>query len=48
MDLDYVLANDELTEIKVIRLCLSLGKYIVLSGDYGPLIIIDNIFNLTK
>jgi len=48
LDLDYVLADDELAEIKVIRLCLSLGKYIVLSRDYDPLIIIDNIFNLSK
>lgn len=48
MDLDYVLADNELTEIKVIRLRLSLGKYIVLSGDYGPLIIIDNVFKPIK
>ena len=48
LSLDYILASDEPAEIKAARECLKRGKCIVLSRDYDPLTIINEMMQPIK
>ena len=48
LSLDYVLASDEPAEIKAARECLSKPRCIVLSRDYDPLTVINEMIQPIK
>nr|KJR72234.1 MAG: hypothetical protein TU36_03330 [Vulcanisaeta sp. AZ3] len=48
LSLNYELAEDEPAEIKAAKLCLEKGKCIVLSRDYDPLTIINEMLQPIK
>ena len=46
--MDFILADDESAEIKAAKECLKRDKCIVLSGDYDPLTIINEMIQPIK
>ena len=48
LSLDYILAEDEPAEIKAARECLKRNRCIVLSRDYDPLTIINEVLQPIK
>ncbi len=48
LSLDYILAEDEPAEVKAARECLGRGRCIVLSRDYDPLTVINEMIQPIK
>ena len=48
LSLDYILASDEPAEIKAARECLKRGRCIVLSRDYDPLTVMNEMLQPVK
>ena len=48
LSLDYILAEDEPAEIRAAKECLKRGRCIVLSRDYDPLTIINEMIQPIK
>ena len=48
MGLDFILADDEPAEIRAARECLKRGKCVVLSRDYDPLTVINEMLQPIK